>query len=224
MSEQVKNDYFEEIFNNVEVLPEQPRKKYRTVIQIPNSVIKNRDITVNAFALYIYLKRESYKKRDIKLQLDHRKVRHEIGMRDNRPLLVAFQNLHNQGLIEEKILKMPIHSPLTITLSEVAPEPFTQLPIELLDKVNTIKPYGLRLMYYYESFINRKQILRLFAFPCFKTIKNDTGISHNAIIKYNNLLVKNKMLKIDKHKAEQGDFGFEKWNNHYFVLWDKIIS
>ncbi|EON72235.1 hypothetical protein [Lysinibacillus sphaericus] len=224
MSEQVNNNYFEEIFNSIEMLPEQPRKKYRIVIQIPNSVIKNRDITVNAFALYIYLKRESFKKRDSKLQLDHKRVRHKLGMKDNRPLLAAFQNLHSQGLIEEEILKMPIHSPLIITLLEVATEPFTQLPIELLDKVNIIKPCGLRLLYYYESFINRKQILRLFAFPCFETIKDDTGISHNAIIKYNNLLVKNKMLKIDKHKAEQGEYGFEKWNNHYSVLWDKIIS
>lgn len=224
MSEQVNNDYFDEIFNNVEVLPEQSRKNYRTVIQIPNSVIKNRDITVNAFGLYVYLKRESFKKRDSKLQLDHKRVRHELGMKDNRPLIAAFQNLHSQGLIGEEILKMPIHSPLNITLLEIALEPFTQLPIELLDKVNTIKPYGLRLLYYYESFINRKQILRLFAFPCFETIKNDIGISHNAIIKYNNVLVKNKMLKIDKHKTEQGDYGFEKWNNHYSVLWDKIIS
>ena len=219
MSEQVNNDYFDE----VEVLPEQSRKNYRTVIQIPNSVIKNRDITVNAFGLYVYLKRESFKERDSKLQLNHKRVRHELGMKDNRPLIAAFQNLHSQGLIKEEILKMPIHSPLNITLLEIALEPFTQLPIELLDKVNTIKPYGLRLIYYYESFINRKQILRLFAYPCFETIKNDTGISYNAIIKYNNVLVKNKMLKIDKHKVEQGDFGFEKWNNHYSVLWEKII-
>ncbi|MGA3598600.1 hypothetical protein [Lysinibacillus agricola] len=235
MSEQVNNDYFEEIFNNVEVFSEQlpdeiePTKKKRsiTVIQIPNSIIKNKNISVNAFAVYVYLKCKSFRERDdkIHLKLDHKEMRVELGMKkDNRPLIAAFQNLYQNGLIKEEVLKMPIHSPLNITLLKIEHEPFTQLPIELIGKIPIIKSYGLKLLYYYESFINRKQFLRQFAFPCFETIQEDTGLNHNTINKYNKLLVENKLLKIDKHKVEQGDFGFEKWNNHYFVLWDKMIN
>lgn len=233
MSEQVNNNYFKEIFDNVEIPPDNSapltvrEKQPITVVQIPNSIVKNKEITVNAFAVYVYLKRESFRKREdkLKLKLDHNEIKHKLGMsKDNRPLLAALQNLHRQGLIKEEILKMPIHSPLFITLIEVEPAPFTQLPIEIIEKVPTIKSRGLRLMYYYESYINRKQVLRQFAFPSFETIQEDLGFNQNTIIKYNKLLVDNKMLKVTKHKAEQGEFGFEKWNNHYFIQWDKIVS
>ena len=196
----------------------------KTMIQIPKVVVHNRKINGKAFAVYYYLKYISFRKwgDKTKLEINHLEMKYKLGIKDNRVIVAALKVLFENRLIEEEIRSMPIHSLLKITLSKVDDDKFVQLPIQLLDKIPSIKPNGLRLIYYYESFINRRTS-KNFSFPSFEKISEDTGLNHNTIIKYNNILKKNKLIKIEKHQVEhEWDGTFVKYNNHYKVRWENI--
>jgi hypothetical protein len=104
-------------------------------------------------------------------------------------------------------------------------EKFTQLPATILNKIDTIGTTGLRLLYYYESFVNRTERLeRQFAFPSLLTIGKALKINKDTVIEYNRILHKNDLVSIIKHELkhdgeynEQGKQLFIKYNNHYRV-------
>src|SRR5690606_34622114 len=120
-----------------------------------------------------------------------------------RTIKKYFDHLHQLGYIKEKLVikrKNPINVHLII--EKLQEKPYTQLPVSILEKLDTIDYIGLRLLYYYESYINRTQIQNQFCFAAMDTIEKHTWISKKTIIKYNEILVKSKLLKIEKHKLE----------------------
>ncbi len=198
-------------------------------LQIPTEIVRNIGFKVDekSFAVYaflLYKKFKAFNNSEIDVLLKDIKV--VTGITDNRTIKKCFSNLHNQGLIKNKIDKLPINNPLQITmLKPYKDDYFTQIPLDLLRSIDSIGLIGFRLMYYYESYINRSDMTKLFCYPSYETIQIDLGISNFSVTKYNKLLAKEKLITITKHKAEYdpfGDGGLEKFNNHYTVNLDKI--
>lgn len=128
------------------------------------------------------------------------------------------------------------YCPLLLTpkgLVEKNDKRFTKLPADLLTKkLPLIGEYGFRLMYYYESYINRSSPNAVdYAFPAFETITRETGISPATIENYNRILWENHLIDITRHKIsgfytvnQQGDESYlgYRYNNHYKVMIENI--
>jgi hypothetical protein len=209
--------------------------KTKLIIQVPDEIIRNTNFKLDShtFATYTYLKflhfRNYYENA---LNIDHKAFKGKLCMADNRTLKKCLISLHKQGIVLEYIDSLPKQKALELTFEPIPFESakFTQLPANILNKVEHIGVIGLRLLFYYESFINRTDdISRQFAFPAIETTAKQLGINKETVIEYNNKLKKNKLLKITKHKLENsGEYDnldkamFTKYNNHYHVQIDKI--
>lgn len=205
------------------------KENSRIWLQVPTEIVRNIGFKIDekSFAVYAFLlfkKFKAFNNSEIVVLLKDIKV--VTGITDNRTIKKCFSNLHDQGLIMNKIDKLPINNPLQITmLKPYKDDFFTQIPLNLIKSIDSIGLIGFRLMYYYESYINRNDMAKLFCYPSYETIQIDLGISNFSVTKYNNMLVKEKLITITKHKAEYdpfGDGGLEKFNNHYSVNLHKI--
>ncbi|MCL1696309.1 hypothetical protein [Lysinibacillus sp. BPa_S21] len=199
-------------------------EKSKIWLQVPTEIVRNIGFKIDekSFAVYAYLLYKKFKAfNNSEIDILLRDIKAVTGITDNRTIKKCFLNLHNQGLISNQLDKLPINKPLQIIMLEpYKSDYFTQLPLELLKSLNSIGLIGFRLMYYYESYINRSNISKQFCYPSYETIQIDLGISNFSVTKYNKLLSKEKLLTITKHKAEYdpfGDSGLEKFNNHYSV-------
>lgn len=69
---------------------------------------------------------------------------------------------------------------------------FTQLPkCSLINKIRQIGLIGYRLIYYYESYINRKDVIsKQFCFVGQNTISSELNINKETIKKYNDIFEK----------------------------------
>lgn len=209
--------------------------KKQLIIQIPDNIIRNTDIKLDSytFATYTYLKFLKFRNfnNDV-IEIDHKAFKGKLCMADNRTLKKCLINLYNEGIILEYISNLPKKTALSITFEPFAehPKTFTQLPANILNRIEHIGVIGLRLLFYYESFINRSvSIEKHFAFPAIETIAKDLYLNKETIIEYNEKLKKHKLLKIIKHKLEpSGEYDsldsalFTKYNNHYYVQVNKI--
>jgi len=203
--------------------------KTKLWLQVPTEIVRNIGFNLDekSFAVYAYLLYKKFKAfNNSEIDVLLRDIKVVTGITDNRTLKKCFLNLHNQGLIKNQIDKLPINKPLRfIMLEPYKSDYFTQLPLELLKSIDNIGLIGFRLMYYYESYINRSNMSKQFCYPSYETIQIDLGISNFSVTKYNKLLTKEKLLTITKHKAEYdpfGDSGLEKFNNHYSVNLHKL--
>jgi hypothetical protein len=203
----------------------------KLVIQVPDEIIKNEWFKMNSytFTVYTYLKFLHFRNYNIdEMEINHNKFKHKLYISDNRTLKKCFETLHKEQIIMEYINKLPTKGNIKLTFNPLPYESkkFTQLPATIINKIEHIGAIGLRLLFYYESFINRKEArAKQFAFPSIETISKDLKLNHETILKYNDILKENKLLKIKKHKLE---FTFEydeldqplftKYNNHYCVL------
>lgn len=199
-------------------------KEKRIWLQIPNEIIRNTGFNIDekSFAIYAFLlfKRfQAYNNSEIDVLL--KDIKFVTGITDNRTVKKCFSILSNQGLIRVDFDSLPINNPIHFTmLKPYKDNYFTQIPLNLLKSLDTIGVIGFRLMYYYESFINRENVTKQFCYPSYETIQEDLGISNFSVTKYNKLLVKEKLITITKHKVEYdpfGDSGLERFNNHYSV-------
>jgi hypothetical protein len=209
--------------------------KTKLIIQIPDEIIRNTNFILDShtFATYTYLKYLHFRNyyEDV-LELDHNAFKGKLCMADNRTLKKCLVSLHKQGIILEYIDKLPKQKALILTFNPVLLESkkFTQLPANTLYKIEHIGAIGLRLLFYYESYINRTdEPSKQYAFPAIETTAKDLHINKETVIEYNNKLKKHKLIKITKHKLEwSGEYDdldkglFTKYNNHYHVQIDKI--
>ncbi|MFJ3388810.1 hypothetical protein [Lysinibacillus sp. NPDC086135] len=200
-------------------------------LQVPTEIVRNIGFNVDekSFAIYAFLLFKKFKAfNNCKIDVSLKDIKVVTGITDNRTIKKCFVNLHDQGLIKYELDKdkLPINKPLQIIMLEpYKSDYFTQIPLELIKSIDRIGLIGFRLMYYYESYINRSNITKLFCYPSYETIQIDLGISNFSVTKYNKLLAKEKLITITKHKAEYdpfGDGGLEKFNNHYTVNLDKL--
>jgi hypothetical protein len=161
------------------------------------------------------------------LQVLHKELMHILYIGDNRTFKKCLDTLYNNNLITDKIEKLPRNNqPISVRIKHKKTI-FTQLPSTVLYKIKDIGHTGLRLLFYYESYINRKNG-KEFAYPSQKTIAKDLKYSYTTIDKYNALLVKYKLLKIVVHDFELNGFDkldkplFTRYNNHYYVRLENI--
>lgn len=204
--------------------------KKKLMIQIPDEIVRNKNFKMdsNTFGIYTYLKFLHFRNFNVnEMEIDHNSFKHKLYIADNRTLKNCLTKLHKNQIILEYINKLPTKGCLKLTFN---PEPFksisfTQLPATILNRIEHIGTTGLRLLFYYESFINRSvpEQSKHFAFPAIETISKDTGLNKETIVTYNEILKKNKFLKIVKHEIKWEGYDdldkplFTKYNNHYFV-------
>jgi hypothetical protein len=204
-------------------------------VQIPTTIVRNEDghnITNNAFALCVILKNLAFTERTNALNITNQELKYRLGISDNRTIKDALVNLHENRLINEKYERLPIRSEMTLTLTEHDGMRFTQLPIGIISRLKGIGIIGLRLLFLYESYIQRKgAAIKQFAFPSFERISEILGISTATISKYNSqlealglLVIRRHNIKADSVYDEQDKLVFSRFNNHYYPQLVKMVA
>ena len=196
-------------------------------LQVPTEIVRNIGFNIDekTFAVYVYLlykKFRGYEKDANIVKVNNNIMKVSLNINDNRTIKKSFQILHDQGLIKENLIKLPINKDISITLLQPFKDDwFTQLPLNLNLHIGTIGLLGYRLMYYYESYINRNDIMKDYCFPAYETIITDLNISDKTLTRYNNKLKKEKLISITKHQVHfDNPFDedkFDRFNNHYRV-------
>lgn len=174
-----------------------------------------------------------FQQRKYSLEVDINKLRSILNVEDNRTIKTAFKNLVAQGYILNNV-EIVKRKPSTVAINKKKIEKgnqYTQLPTALIGKVDSIGHRGIRLLYYYESYVNRSSGLKQFAYPGFKRICIETSVNQDTLDKYNDILIKEKLLKVQKHdpehvyENEEDEIGrIHKHNNHYEVRLDNILK
>ncbi|MCM3110007.1 hypothetical protein [Lederbergia lenta] len=199
-------------------------------IQIPTSVVRNENTFINneEFLLYsrlCFLFFKNYKNEEIKV--DHKKLMGKLSIGDTRTLKNRLLQLHNAGLIRNKIDILPRRSELVILFNDrVIKENkyFTMMNVDIFNHLDKITSHSFRLLFYYKSHINLKQEGVDYCFVGVETLKNRLKMGGHTINQANNNLVENKLIEIKKHKLkhnyeydEQDELVFDKYNNHYYI-------
>jgi len=190
-------------------------------LQVPTEIVRNIGFKIDekSFAIYAYLLFRKFKDRDRIVKVFLGDIKMVTSISDNRTIKKCLLELYNQNLVKNNIKSLPVNKPLEIIINEPYKKDFfTQLPLDLLKNIRRVKLTGFRLMYYYKSYINSKDMSKQYCYPSYETIQADLGISNFSVTKYNKLLVEEKLLTITKHKVEYdpfGDSGLERFNNHY---------
>jgi hypothetical protein len=199
-----------------------------SMLQIPNYIIRNNKLTALDFALYVYLKHLYYinEKRTV-LEVSHMSLMAALAITDLRTIKKAINNLYGCGVITNEV-KIPKRGflKIEIQMSDCVSN-FTQLPTSLIKSLPEIGHLGYRLLYFYESFINRtvQGERRSFCFASYKYIVEALNISEPSLAKYNKILAESMLLSITKHQIgfdatyNGKDFiVFDKFNNHYIPI------
>lgn len=204
------------------------QSKYKVII--PDCIIRNENgININSkdFSLYYYLKILHDKQKSVNVKLNHNKFMAKFGIKTNSTFKGMLKNLYESKLINNIVSDLPRNGIIEIQMNSdyVMMKPFTMIHINLYYLTDKISHEGMRLMYYYESRINRNKDDHQFCFAGIRTITQETKINKNKIKEVNDLLKKMKLLKIEKHKLEStgeyDEFDQEyknKFNNHYNPL------
>ena len=210
--------------------------KKKIYLQIPDEIIRNQCVDFNHydFGVYAMLRyahfRNPNKDKDT-LEVDHKFMMNKLFINDSRTLKKPLNKLYKYGFIEEEIKRLPRNGILKLKFnpSPFKTKSFTQLPTNLINKIEQIGLIGYRLIYYYESYINRKDVIsKQFCFVGQDTISSELNINKETIKKYNDILKKSKLVTIKKHKLEFDGYDdldnivFNKYNNHYYVHIDKM--
>lgn len=201
--------------------------KNKLWLQVPTEIVRNIGFNIDekSFAVYVYLLYKKFRmhdKNNTVLEVDHVSIKNALGINDNRTLKNCFKNLYEQKLIKNEINYFPIRKKLKLELLHPYRDDwFTQIPLNLNLHIETIGLIGYRLVFYYESYINRNDIMKDYCFPAYETIINDLNISDKTLTRYNNKLKKEKLISITKHQVHfDNPFDenkFDKFNNHYKV-------
>ncbi|WP_394175599.1 hypothetical protein [Guptibacillus hwajinpoensis] len=203
------------------------RKKGDSVIQLHNEIVRNDGYSLNAkdFVTVGFLKKYYYLNGfNEVIPLDHRKLMANIAVNDTRTFKKILHSLYVNNILKEKVERLPTKGNIELVINPDVfeqREKFTQLRTDLFNFVADVGHIGVHLLYYYESFINKSNG---FAFPGFEKICNDLKITDKTLDKFNKRLVKQKLLKIEKHKLEWQGYNdnnamiYDKYQNHYYVL------
>ena len=196
-------------------------------LQVPTEIVRNIGFNIDekSFAVYAYLLYKKFRSRDKDnnlLKIDHNAMKNILCINDNRTLKRCFKVLYEQRLIKDEVSKFPTNGYLEVELLfPYRKDWFTQLPLDLLNKIKDTGHHGYRLMYYYESYINRNEVTQDYCYPSYITIREDLKISDDTLTKYNNVLKKLKLISIVKHEVQfdnpLDEDKFTRFNNHYRV-------
>lgn len=163
-----------------------------------------------------------------------------LSIGNNDTFKKSFNSLVKHGYILTPLEKLPRKNGILVKVNpkiipkKTGKDPFVQLTSDLLNKsvIDEIGYVGIRLIYYYESYINRKVMYKDRCFASEETIAAHLGITKRTVITYNKKIKKCKFVRIEAHKLEAtGAFIpkgkkevelFDKYNNHYYVNREKI--
>lgn len=208
-------------------------------IQVPSEIIRNPLISHDSFYVYCKLIQHYYVRKDknVKLKIDHKKFMYFCNIKSNQTFKKCISELNKYNFIENKIDSLPRNGLIELELnkkyvSNSKDFTFAQLPFYLLDKcvLDVVGKEGFRLLYYLKSYINNYDE---FCFCSRERIAVEIGSNPKTVDKYNEILRKNKFIKIVQHELkstgdyEENEFGsekekFTKFNNHYFLRADKF--
>ncbi|QWU14415.1 hypothetical protein SAMN04487895_101726 [Paenibacillus sophorae] len=202
-------------------------------VQMPNSIIRNPELSSLDFAILIKLKTLQYINGSNEFVISSKEhIKDQLHINDNRTIKKSFDNLNRNQYILEPV-KIDSHSKGKIFLNEQlvkSKNKFTHVYVDILKHIPRIGFNGVRLLFYYESYINRKITLNQFCYTGIATISRETGLNSKTIIKYNGILKKEKLLSIEKHELgtdyrydENDKIIFSKYNNHYSVRLENIL-
>lgn len=213
-------------------------------VHIPDCIIRNEnDININSkeFMLYYYLKILYDKQRSSKVKFNHNQYMGKFGIKSNPTLKKMLNSLYENNLILSGIDSLPRTKQINIELNKeyIGIEPFTIIHINLYYLVDRIGHEGLRLMYYYESRINRtkhkedskgnKTFDNWFSYAGIRTIEKETKINRNKITECNKEMIRLKILKVENsdlsYSGEYDEFDQEvktKYTNKYYPLINKL--
>lgn len=214
-------------------------------IQIPTNLVRNKEVSMGEFALCAKLIQVYYSQygddKSLTFTVDHRAIMYYLSINDNDTFKKYLKGLYKNEIILNKIDKLSRKGDLEITLNEnIIPElnkegHFTQLPYYVLNReiLKAAGFIGLRLLYYYKSYINAKDYDRQFCFVAIETTSQDLDITEKTIIKHNKLLQKLKFIKIEKHELHntydyipiangKEKYFYTRYNNHYILRLEKI--
>jgi hypothetical protein len=210
-------------------------------IQIPTDIVRNNKITAQEFVLlgkliqayHLSGRKEEY-------EVSHKNLMFLLNIGDNNTFKKSYNNLVKHGYILDQLDKLPRKNGIMIRVNpkiipkKTGKDPFVQLTSDLLNKsvIDEIGYVGIRLIYYYESYINRKVLYKDRCFASEETIAAHLGITKRTVITYNKKIKKCKFVKIEAHdlketgeyekKGEKDVQFFNKYNNHYYVNREKI--
>ncbi|WP_169834405.1 hypothetical protein [Paenibacillus donghaensis] len=205
----------------------------KSVIQMSNAIIRDREIGSVEFSLLLRLKYLIYENRGSgEIYIDIPKLRMKMEISDNRTLKKHLANLHKWGYINN-FVKIERSTPSLISLDlkkfATPKKEYTQLPLSILSRVGTIGHTGVRLLYYFESYINRSIVQNQFCYSAVITICRDTGLGKTTVKEYVDILKKEKLLHVVAHKIghnnqynDNDELEFTKYNNHYYVNYNKL--
>lgn len=209
-------------------------------IQVASEVIKNSKLTHESFLIYCKLIQHFYvnKGESNSILIDHKKFMYFSNIKSNQTFKKCINQLYEYGLIENKIDKLPRTGLVEVILNSIYLSTkkdfsFAQLPYFILDRcvINSIGLEGIRLLYYFKSYINNGM---QFCFSSRETIAREIGSNPKTIDKYIKLLKDYKFIKISKHDLQstgeyikKNEFSkekaeFKKFNNHYHLQLDKF--
>ena len=196
------------------------------MIQVPDSIIRDgKNISSTDFVLYTYLKFQD----EIGLTQENKKVvsfsqlKLVMNIKTNATLKNSLQALKNLNLIEYEEMNYTLNSILKFEITTQQKKQYTQLPFSIFNLIPIVEHEGFRLLYYYETYINRKK-LNFKAYPSYNKIIEHLNISSKTLSKYNSILEKNKFLTIEKSNLKKDDYSqySEKYNNKYKINIEKI--
>jgi hypothetical protein len=197
-------------------------------VQVPTYIVRNEGIQVSndAFLLYVrlcFLYFRNYQQEEIKV--DHKKLMVNLGIYDSRTFKKRLTELSKCGLVLNQITSLPRKGEMVILFNgEVLKNGhFTMMDCKIFDYLEQINEHGFRLVFYYKSHINKKEN-KTYCFVGIETLKVKLKMGSDTISKGNELLVKNGLMKIHRHKIEttytydeKDELIFDKYNNHYIV-------
>lgn len=204
-------------------------------IQILSDVIKDKRLAPIDFVLYAKITHlyNIHNKQEM-TPFFHSDVMSELLIRDNRTLKNSLKRLYDSGYILNEIHTFPKKLGIGIKFNpehlviEKEGVQFTQLPSEILHRriVSEIGHIGVRLLYYYESHINRKTS-KNYAHPPEETTSIELNIDMKTVREYNSKLKSSGLVRIEgnehegyqeyKRKGESEVRFYRQFNNKYYV-------
>ncbi|OMD71199.1 hypothetical protein [Paenibacillus odorifer] len=211
-------------------------KKKVQYIQIPNALIRDPNLTSLDFLILIKLKQLQFINGSYEFCFNSKEhIKLPLNINDNRTVKKSLDNLYKHKYILQPV-KIDSHSFGKVMLNSLlinAKNNYTHVYTSVMKKLPLLGYNGFRLLFYYESYINRKAIGKAsnqFCYTSIDTISKETGLTNKTIIKYNELLKKERFLDIDKHELgtdyrydENDKVIFNRYNNHYFVRLENIL-
>lgn len=200
-------------------------------VHVPNGVVRDSNLSSIDFCvlsrlLFLRFISQSQKK----VEIDVSKFKIVLHISDNRTLKSSFRRLKTMGYINNNVeLNRRTTSSVEINIDKFdLRNNFTRLPASIFKYITEIGYPGIRLLFYYESYINRKDSLRRYCYPSQESIKAETKLSNRSIIDYNKRLAKAKLLKVTQHDPEPeydevGELNWNRWNNHYDVRLENLL-